>query len=231
MTNTSIHSDNADADVVRQFILTSIATGALCKGAKLPTERELAERFSRSRSAVRKSLTFLEAEGAVVRRVGSGTYVAGGVNTRPASEAEWKQVSLNQLIEARLAIEPQLAAVAIGNATDADIDLLACWLDRCRTVTTVDAFEEADYGFHLAIAKATHNELLIRAYETISDVRGSEHWRNLKMKRHLDAPGRRSDVYAEHTTIFDAIRDRDPEEARRHMLDHLLGVRRNLFAF
>lgn len=220
-----------ETDVVRQFVVTGIMTGVLRKGSKLPTERELAERFSCSRSAVRKSLMLLEVEGTVTRKIGSGTYVSSAVESRPTSEAEWRQVSLNQLIEARFALEPQLAAVAIGNATDADIERLSAWSGRCREAGSVDAFEEADYGFHLAIARATHNELLIHAYESISDVRSSEQWRNLKMKRHLDMPGRRIEVCAEHDLIVDAIRQRDPDAARRHMLDHLLGVRRNLFAF
>lgn len=220
-----------ETDVVRQFILTSIAAGTLRKGAKLPTERELAKRFSCSRSTVRKSLTFLEVEGTVVRKIGSGTYVAGSDNRREASGSEFKQISLNHLIEARLALEPQLAAIAIGNATDSDMEHLAHWVDRCRSATSVDAFEEADYGFHFSIAKATHNELLIQAYEMISDVRSSEQWRSLKMKRHRDAPGRRDDVCLEHEAIHKSIREGDPDAARRHMLDHLLGVRRNLFAF
>ena len=66
----------SSAQRVRDFITTAAADGSLQPGARLPTERELAKRFSMPRNAVRKTLAQLEAEGAITRHVGRGTFLA-----------------------------------------------------------------------------------------------------------------------------------------------------------
>jgi DNA-binding FadR family transcriptional regulator len=210
---------------IRNFVLAAIADGTLPKGAKLPTERALAARLGLSRAAVRKELAALEVEGHVTRKVGSGTYVA----ERAGASALITGVSLHQLLEARIVMEPQLAAVAVANATPADLQQIEGWLGKCAAAGDVDAFEAADHGFHAAIAAATHNGLLIAAYDLICGLRASGEWRALKLRRNLDAPGRKADVLVEHRDVFEAIRDHDQTAAREAMLRHMTGVRRNLF--
>lgn len=214
---------------LRAYLLEGIATGTFVRGQKLPTERELARRFSLTRSAVRKVLTFLEAEGRVVRRVGSGTFISG--QTREVGSEDWSKLSLRQLIEARLALEPQLAALAVANATAADLRQIGIWVERCCSAADIGAFEEADHGFHVSIAEATHNHLLIKLYEVIGRVRNSEQWRSLKNRRHIERPDRRLTVCREHQSILDALKSRDQDAARELMFNHLVGVRRNLFSF
>src|SRR6476619_4465643 len=106
---------------IRDFIVNSAAEGKLAPGSKLPTERELAKRFSVPRNAVRRTLAQLEAEGSITRHVGRGTFLAGRapVPGRPDGVAH---TSPAELMEARLRIEPALAELVATNATPADFE-------------------------------------------------------------------------------------------------------------
>src|SRR5688572_4451249 len=94
---------------VRDYIESAAAEGTLAPGARLPTERELAERFSLPRNAVRKTLAQLEAEGAITRHVGRGTFLAGPSADTPLSDTSFAHTSPAELMEARMRIEPALA--------------------------------------------------------------------------------------------------------------------------
>src|SRR5689334_8011621 len=96
---------------VRDVIVNGAADGKLAPGAKLPTERELARRCALRRNAVRRTLAQLEAEGAITRHVGRGTFLAGPAPHEPGQIAtdSVSHTSPAELMEARLAVEPALA--------------------------------------------------------------------------------------------------------------------------
>lgn len=212
------------ADPVREFVLAGLADGRLKSGEKLPTEREFAERFGRPRSAVRTTLAVLEAEGLVVRTVGRGTFLAapphlpGGADPSDTSPAN--------LMEARLLFEPQLVDLVVRNATAADLRAIETCLTRSRTAASLGDFERWDCALHLAIAQATHNDFLVRVMDLMNRARQTSQWGQLK-ERTLSA-ARREVSTAEHERILEALRRRDVEAARACIVEHLLGVRRNL---
>lgn len=226
-------ADHPPADPVRDLVFQGIADGTLRFGAKLPTERELAVRFGRPRSAVRKTLTVLEAEGWIVRNVGRGTFVS---QSRSASDPAAPQVadpdtSPAQLIAARLVLEPELVGLTVANATTTDLrHIIECWRRGVEATTLAD-FDRWDRALHRAIAQATHNGLIIRAFDLIDRARDTAEWGTLKTSRHLARPERRAAVHREHEAIVLALRERDGERARQVMLDHLLGVRQNLLGY
>ncbi len=221
----------SSADPVRDFVLGGIASGTLREGERLPTERDLADRFRCSRGAVRKSLALLEAEARIVRRVGSGTFVAAA-GPSLESAAGWRaDISPAQLIEARLTLEPQLAAMVAVNATAADFDAMDEALRRGRAARDIDSFEAADRALHLAIARATHNNVLRHIYELMDGARQTDEWGELKISRHTLAPTRRAEAQAEHERLVDALRRRDQAASRQQMHEHLLRVRQNLLAY
>jgi DNA-binding FadR family transcriptional regulator len=216
-------------DPIRHFILQGIAAGALKARQKLPTERQLSCDFSRPRSAVRKSLLILEAEGHVLRHVGRGTFVTDG---SPASTSNARgtelDVSPSELLDARLVFEPGLVPLVTSNATSADFRRMEQALSAAAGAATLDAYEEQDDAFHFAIATATHNSFLVRMALTFRAARRNATWGQLKQRSGALDSTRRAEVRAEHLGILEALRERDETLSRDRLHAHLAGVRLNL---
>jgi DNA-binding FadR family transcriptional regulator len=218
-------ASRAGATQLREFILQGIAAGSLPPGVRLPTEREFVERFAVARSAVRRTLATLEADGRIARFVGRGTFVVDPV--RAARVEGPVDASPADLMEARLLIEPTLADLVVKQATGADFERMESSLGRAEAATTVEAFEIEDNALHEAIVAATHNQFLIGIYERVALLRRRAEWGKLK-ERSL-TPQRRLAYQREHRLIVAALRARDPPAARTAMLDHLRHVCRNMF--
>ncbi len=218
--------NDVNVEMVRSHLLD---TGT-SDGAKLPTERVLAEQLGVSRNVIRKALSVMEIEGRVVRKVGSGTYlikrtVAGSANKRagPArAQAEALDVSPKQIVEARFAFEPNLAGLAAMNCTTLDLERLGECARRYHRADSFDAYEVADESFHRTIAMATHNPLLISAYETFMTADAHAEWGSIR-QRFLTAE-RRAASRKEHDKILAAIRNRDSAAAFGAAREHLQHI-------
>ena len=218
------------AQRIRDFILQGAAEGSLAPGVKLPTERELAERFSVPRNAVRNTLARLEADGTIARHVGRGTFLAGPAGTggdvsTPASA----HISPAELMEARLRIEPALAELIVTNATAADFERMETCLDRAERAATLNEFELWDAALHQAMALASHNRLVIRVLDIVTAVRQESAWG--KLKDRIVTPERRLQYQAEHRAIVAALKARDDARAKEAVVAHLQHARRNLFGY
>lgn len=211
--------------------LAELLAGPECEpGARLPTERAMAERFAVSRSAVRTALARLEARGKIVRKIGSGTYIAdphapgaGPAETRPSD------ASPQEIMETRILIEPRLAGLIVANANGADIARIHEALCNAEQATTHEEFELWDGRFHQALAEATHNRLMIDVFQTITQARDQAEWGELKRRSVTEERRRRYDE--EHRAIFDALQARDGALAEACLLRHLSNVRRNLLGY
>jgi DNA-binding FadR family transcriptional regulator len=217
--------------LIREFIVNAATTGTLAPGAKLPTERELAKRFSTPRNAVRKTLTQLEAEGSITRHVGRGTFLAGApaLRTGPLQTESLTHTSPAELMEARLRIEPALAELIVTNATPADFERMEMCLDKAERASTLDEFELWDAALHQALAIATHNRFVTRVLELVTAVRDQGEWG--KLKDRIVTPERRLAYQQEHRAIVRALKARDADRARHAILSHLQHARRNLFDY
>lgn len=203
----------------------AILNGQYGHGEKLPAERQLAEAFGTSRTTVRAALDQLEADRLVHRRIGSGTFV--NAPTRGGSDDVAEQTSPLELIEVRLAVEPYMTRLAILNATARDIDRMSDLVDRIsQDCTDIESFARWDEAFHLAIADATRNPLLISLYRQISEVRAHTQW--IAMKDKVLTPERIADYNREHVQIFTAIRSRDVDSAVATITNHLQQAKRQL---
>jgi DNA-binding FadR family transcriptional regulator len=216
---------------VRQWLLDMLASGRYAAGAKLPTERAVAEQLAVPRSAVRNALAALEAEGVVVRLIGSGTFVAETAPAPkppvPAEEAFLAvDASPTEIMEARLLIEPRIAALAVAHATLADFERMEAANRNAEDSDDFERFEHWDAALHQAIAEATHNRLIIAVYSAITRARDQADWGELK-RRSLTAE-RRDHYREEHRRIVAALRARDADKAEAALLGHLRRVRRNL---
>jgi DNA-binding FadR family transcriptional regulator len=170
----------------------------------------------------------MEIEGRVVRKVGSGTYLVKQAAAEPRREsparaqADILDVNPKQIVEARFAFEPNLAALAAMNCTTLDLERLSECARRYHSADSFDAYEVADAGFHRAIAMATHNPLLISAYETFMAADEQAEWGSIR-QRFLTAE-RRVASREEHDKILAAIRNRDSAAAFSAAREHLQHI-------
>jgi DNA-binding FadR family transcriptional regulator len=203
-----------------------LASGRYAAGSKLPTERALAERLTVPRSAVRNALAALEAEGMVVRLIGSGTFVAEPLAEMRSALVTVGDASPTEIMETRLLIEPRIAALAVAHATLSDFERMETCNRNAETSDDFAAFEHWDAALHQSIAEATHNRLIVGLYTAITRARDQADWGELK-RRSLTAE--RRDLYREeHRRIVAALRARDAQGAETALIDHLRRVRQNL---
>ncbi len=203
-----------------------ISEGSLVPGCRLPAERDLAESFGVSRSSLRQALKVLEIMGIISQRVGDGTYLNIAATSILGEPLEFmillNGISFQELIEARIIVEPELAARASDRATSDDLCVLRGSLEAMKESRSDHArLIEQDLLFHETIFRASGNRVCSLMFALIHK---SIH-RMIELTSQL--------VELEHTlalhkAIYIALQKRDPEEARRRMAEHLLDVRRLL---
>lgn len=204
-----------------------ILGGAHAPGERLPPERALAESFHASRGTVREALRSLEARGFVTRRVGSGTFVSYEPDTPVDDVAEI--TSPIELIEVRAAVEPQMVRVAVRNATPRDIAALDEALSQMEAnADDSGSFSRWDEKFHLRLAEATHNPLMVDIYHRVNHVRSHAQWNSIKDK--ILSPDRISAYNGEHRELFEALAQRDVDRAVAIVNQHMGRARSDLLA-
>jgi DNA-binding FadR family transcriptional regulator len=221
----------------RATLLDQLHGGHWQTGERLPTEREFGEQYQISRSTVRKVLAELKAQGLIAQTVGSGTYAtdkvlsansAHAIKAASAPDAAW-QTSPAELMHARMALEPAIIEMVIGNATSADFEQMENCCKRAEAATSVEEFEVWDGMFHEVIARAAHNSFVARLFKLMNQARAQGEWGMLK-KRSL-TPERRLAYQSEHRQLLQAIKARDPVQAKALAIEHLVHVRRNLLNY
>lgn len=205
----------------------AIEGGTYGEGDQLPPERQLAVTFGAARSTVRRALDQLERAGLVSRRLGSGTFVmaSGAVGRAGGDLAD--QISPLQLIEARFAVEPFTTRLAVLNATRRNLDDMENTLTRAEAARAdKDAFSRWDGEFHLQIARASRNPLLLSVYLQINEVRLHAQWD--AMKEQILTPDVIADYNWQHRQIFQAFHQRDAQLAEALISAHLDKARNDL---
>ena len=173
---------DAEARTIIEHIETAIARGQFAPGDRLPAEKELCASHGTSRHTVRKALSTLKQRGLVIRNVGRGSFVRGaaehlgapgsGVNDGGA-KPNW---SLFELTEARLLIEPAVAALVIERAAAEDRRLFEEAFAAIERADDWRSFKRAKYAFHLAIVRAARNGFLTFVFEQIIAARERDSW-------------------------------------------------------
>lgn len=200
----------------------------LALNGKLPPERKLCADLGLTRGRLRKAMAVLEAEGQIWRHVGRGTFFG----PRPVlnlSDVEYlnEHSRPTEVMEARLAIEPQLAKLAAVHGTASNFAEMRRCKRLCKSAGEWRVYESWDNNFHQAIAKATCNKLLISLFDTLNIVRRSTVWGQLRSTK---LPPADHTSFAEHDAIYDAIVERDGEMAADFMRTHLKSVRARSYA-
>lgn len=197
-------------------ILEMITSGAFPPGTRLPGERELADRFEVSRVVVREAEISLEALGYVEIKVGSGVYVR---KRDTADLSQLPRISAFELTQARLLFESESAALAAHEITDDQIAELERTIERMANARhdSPDG-DEADRDFHLTIAKASGNAANLFIMENLWRMRTEiPEVRKVYSAVCVEDSSHRVD---EHAAILEALRARNPEQARSAMRVH-----------
>lgn len=213
------------SDEIAAEIRKDIVQGVFGSDDRLPPERLLAQRFNAARGTIRKAIMKLAQQNLVVKKPGSGTYVADN-QTNVINEVIANATPL-ELIDARFALEPHMCRLAVLNARAADFRKLD-ELTREMEMQTGDysVFAELDTSFHAAIAEASGNNLLIWMVSQINGVRNQELW---SMMRHLTLTEPMIEQYnIQHARVVSAIKAREPEQAANYMKEHLETARLSL---
>ena len=208
-----------------QQIEDSIRKGTLKPGDQLPPEPDLALQFSVSRTAVREAVKVLREKGLVEPYSGRGTFVTDGT-PQSIRQSFDLLIKLGQpegsarLVEVRQILEPEIAALAATRAEDQHIAAMReaiAVMDS--TLEEADAFIEADNDFHLALAEAAANPLILSLIDSIVGLLREQRMGIFRSNK----GGARGQFH--HKRILLAVERRDPEGAREAMRAHLQQVR------
>jgi DNA-binding FadR family transcriptional regulator len=197
---------------------------------RLPPERELAAQLRVGRSTLRKALEILEAEGEIWRHVGQGTFVGRrSPKVQVETSLNLSKVSPRELLDARLGLEPAIAASAAVMAQPSDIAYMKMCAEKRENTKLPEAYNLWDHQFHLAIAEATRNPIMVALLEQLNGLRRAPTWTSYKKDRmqepHYSASKR------QHREIIAAIEAHDSDRAVLAMKNHLLGVQEGFLAW
>ncbi|WP_044103392.1 FadR/GntR family transcriptional regulator [Acinetobacter pittii] len=217
-----IPSKSQHALIVQQLGL-KIVSGEISENEKLPSEVDLCEEYKVSRPVFREAIRVLNAKGLTYSRPKIGTVVRPKdewhlldpdvlfwlIQTTPEHEF------FKTLSTVRRVLEPELAYIAASTANEEDIERIKHAYDGMEKATTIEEFIEPDIQFHLAIAKATHNDLL--AYMSKMLV--------LPLQQSIQVTSLRPNLQGHslprHKAILTAIENKDPLSARHASLVQL----------
>lgn len=222
------------ADVIMDQIERLILEGKVRPGQKLPSERSLAEEFDVSRPTVREAIQKLEARGLIQRRHGGGTFVAEHVGSTfidpMMSMIQRSPDGTFDILELRFALESVAAWLAADRGTErARGNVQRRYHELQSAVRSHDLYREAkaDAEFHLAIAEASQNGVILHIMRSIFVLLEESIVKNLA-ELNLDRI-RKQDLALQHEAIYRAIViDRDPAAARRAVRQHMLTVSESL---
>lgn len=196
-----------------------MSEGVFLPGGKLPPERALALRFGVNRTSLRHALTALEIMGIVTRRVGDGTYLSSDSSLMLKAPMDFlvvaEGISFQDLMEARIIIEPELAARAAQGADSGQLRAIREALERMENSGgVVPELVASDVAFHEAVAAASGNVTCQRMFAAI-------HKTLLRLITHNSQGEEYRRKADRHNQIYQAIRRRQPRVAAERMRSHL----------
>ncbi|WP_099865839.1 FadR/GntR family transcriptional regulator [Pararhizobium haloflavum] len=215
------------ATLVRR-LRDDIESGRYAAGEKLPTEPEMIRQHGVSRTVVREAIAALRADGLVESRHGVGVFV---LQAQPApsgldllTQVSDKISDIIEELELRAGVEIEAAGLAAQRSSPAqEAEIQACVDAFAADMEAGRATDEADFAFHMAVARATNNA----RFEAFLAHLGRRTIPRVKFRSALGGvdplPNRDHELNAEHARVADAIFARDAEAARDAMRQHLVG--------
>jgi GntR family transcriptional repressor for pyruvate dehydrogenase complex len=207
-----------------QQVEDAILKGQLKPGDQLPAERDLAHSFGVSRTAVREAVKTLREKGLVEAYSGRGTFVTNGTSHSIRQSLDL-MIRINplegsaNLAELRLVLEPEIAALAAARIEEQLLSTMREAVEEMdRSLRDPDAYVEADLDFHLALAEAAGNPLILSLLDSIVGLLREQRSRIFN----VDGGPERGQFH--HKRILAAVEQGNPEAAREAMRAHLQQV-------
>ncbi|WP_457551096.1 FadR/GntR family transcriptional regulator [Desulfobacula sp.] len=214
-------------------IKSAIFENKIPPGQKLQNERELAEIFNTSRVTVRSAILTLKNSGLlyVKKGAGGGTFVSNNINETKLSELlhdiiQWKNISIEHVVDVRGIIEPSIAYFAAKNRTNEDMEKIWTSIaDLEKSFNKKTTFQSKDEHFHRALADAAHNPLLSVFQTSLIDLL----FKFISTIKWNDEEKASMTLY--HKKIAKRVETQDASSARKIMVDHLYDMRQMLIRY
>jgi GntR family transcriptional repressor for pyruvate dehydrogenase complex len=213
-------------ELVAERLLDQIRDGQLTPGDVLPPERELVQSYGVGRSSVREALRMLESRGLIESR-GDGAFAVSNLRN-PFNQSlglllRIDQASYANLFEVRRILEGEAAALAASRRTAADVRAMESVVEEMdEGLSSEQRFINADLDFHMAIAAASGNPVLVHLMHAIRELLQ----RSLSSSYHI--PGSPERAVEMHRLILEAVAEKRPEDARQRMQEHVARVERDI---
>jgi len=209
-----------------------IRSGSLKPGEQLDSIQQLAENFQVGRPAIREALSALSSMGLIEIKQGEGTFVKTfdpAIMNHPLSAALlMDQDNIKHLLEVRKILESGTAEVAAKKRTEENlIELKDMLFNMDKVSDDEELSDKADISFHVAVANASQNELLITLMNHVSELM-TEKMRDIRRAALYSEEMTLKQLYQQHVRIYDAIAAQDEDGARSAMLFHLQSVEESL---
>lgn len=213
-------------ELVAARLLDLISSRRLGPGDMIPSERELVQHYAVGRSSVREALRTLESKG-IIASAGNGSFrvatFANALNNSIDFLLSVDEADYSELFEVRRILEGEAAALAAARRVDDELERMVAEIDAMATgLDSEEAFITADLRFHLIIAEASRNRLILHLMHAIRALLQ----RSLSSSFHI--PGSPEGAVEMHRIILEEISARRPEAARQRMQEHVSRVERDI---
>ena len=211
-------------------IKTMIVSGELKPGDKLPSERELGDRFHVSRVPVREALKILEFMGVLGSGRGDGTYLRNTNFAFYSGKTDLVSVvtadAMVDLLEFRVELESAAAYYASLRRTDQDIAAMRRTISIMRELkkspdpdeATIERLRTLSHDFHRCVVRAARNQVLIDVYQSLYELL------DISRQFTISTSGISYDSILAHEALVDKIEARDCNAARARMVEHLDSI-------
>ncbi len=217
---------------VAEALIEMIRSETLKPGDRLDSVQQLAENFNVGRSAVREALSALRAMGLVEMRQGEGTYLKAfdpeALKLPIQTALLMKKKDIENLLEVRKVLEAGTVEAAAVRRSEKDLVRIKTALEEMKLATGNEELgEKADFDFHMAIARASGNSLLVSLLNNVSEMTISlmRETRRLSLYSEKRTWER---LYDQHSVLYKAIESENPESARTAIFEHLDHVEKIL---
>ncbi|MGM8365733.1 FadR/GntR family transcriptional regulator [Virgibacillus sp. W0181] len=219
------------SQLIVKEIMLRIETGEYPLFSRLPSENKLAEKFKVGRSTIRESLSVLKSLGILSSKQGGGHFIHETnltplINSINIQTREYQEIKY--LFEVRFILESEAAFMAAERRTTDDIIQLEESLRKFKVAleSPDQTGQLEDFEFHKTMINTTHNPIMIKLMDSLSDM--YQKTLEITLKQNLGLNRKRQDVYKEHKNIFKAIKDGQPELAKIQCLIHLGNVQKKV---
>ncbi|WGX96917.1 FadR/GntR family transcriptional regulator [Nocardioides sp. L-11A] len=212
------------ADQTAEALLERIRSGEWALGAKLPAETTLGPQLGVGRSTVREAIRQLAGLGVLQTRQGAGVFVIS-LDVDEDWDLVLRRADITTVLEARISIEAEAAALAAERRTPSDIRRMRRALQhREESRSSIEELVDADLAFHRSILSASHNEILLGLFDDFTPRQRQAMVEMLRLQHEFGG----NEDHGAHAQVLEAIVAREPELARTLSRDHLQSLRLSL---